>query len=110
MTAREETPSYRQGREASGYRAASDALSGRCVFTEIRPGCGSDFVLGAGYGRGSPSANQNHLRGSDMAGKTPIAKNAKKPAKQTLKEKRAAKREKSETTASFVKPRKRANS
>ncbi|WP_176986531.1 hypothetical protein [Jiangella alba] len=41
----------------------------------------------------------------EMAGKTPRGANTKKPAKLTLKEKRAAKREKSEGTP-FIKPRK----
>lgn len=41
-----------------------------------------------------------------MVGKTPNARNAKKPAKQTLKEKRAAKREQNENAAAFIKTRK----
>lgn len=42
-----------------------------------------------------------------MAEKSPTAKTGKKPAKQTLKEKRAVKRE--ENQASLIKPRKGAN-
>lgn len=44
-----------------------------------------------------------------MAKKSPTAKTAKKPAKQTLKEKRSAKREKNEVASPFDKPRKGAN-
>lgn len=61
------------------------------------------FSRHVGYGRDEPANRRGEA--SEMAGKTPRGSNTKKPAKLTLKEKRAAKREKNEGTP-FIKPRK----
>ena len=64
-----------------------------------------DFLLKVAMVGGSPPANKG--KREPMSGKTPHERDVKKAAKMSMKEKRAAKREKREPST-FIKPRKAA--
>ena len=66
---------------------------------------GIDFLQKMAMVEGSPPANKG--KREPMSGKTPHERDVKKVAKMSMKEKRAAKREKREPST-FIKPRKAA--
>lgn len=66
---------------------------------------GIDFLQKLAMVGGSPPANKG--KREPMSGKTPNERDVKKVAKMSMKEKRAAKREKREPST-FIKPRKAA--
>ena len=66
---------------------------------------GIDFLQKMAMVGGSPPANKG--KREPMSGKTPNERDVKKVAKMSMKEKRAAKREKREPST-FIKPRKAA--